>query len=118
MTITTIGLDTSKTWFQVHCVDADGRTVLRRKLARSKVLSFFASAVERTFEEGVHALVDFLAQFRDLALRDAGEPHHLRDLVDRRVETPPIQASWMTATSGARSRVRTFSTARQAATAS
>jgi hypothetical protein len=43
MTITTIGLDTSKTWFQVHCVDADGRTVLRRKLARSKVLSFFAN---------------------------------------------------------------------------
>src|SRR6202042_2256396 len=28
---------------QVHCVDADGRTVLRRKLARSKVLSFFAN---------------------------------------------------------------------------
>src|SRR6516164_11438700 len=43
MTITTIGLDTSKSWFQVHCVDADGRTVLRRKLARSKVLSFFAN---------------------------------------------------------------------------
>ena len=43
MTFTTIGLDTSKTWFQVHCVDADGRTVLRRKLARSKVLSFFAN---------------------------------------------------------------------------
>jgi len=43
MTITTIGLDTSKSWFQVHCIDADGRTVLRRKLARSKVLSFFAN---------------------------------------------------------------------------
>jgi len=43
MTITTIGLDTSKSWFQVHCVDAGGRMVLRRKLARSKVLSFFAN---------------------------------------------------------------------------
>jgi hypothetical protein len=43
MTITTIGLDTSKTWFQVHCVDADGGTVLGRKLARGKVLSFFAN---------------------------------------------------------------------------
>ena len=42
MTITTIGLDTSKSWFQVHCVDADGRTVLRQKLARSKVRTFFA----------------------------------------------------------------------------
>ena len=39
-------------------------------------------AFERPFEEGLHALVDFLAQFRDLALRDAGEPHRLRDLVD------------------------------------
>src|SRR5260370_39691801 len=42
MTITTIGLDTSKSWFQVHCVDADGRTVLRQKLARSKVRTFCA----------------------------------------------------------------------------
>src|ERR1700689_673014 len=45
-------------------------------------------ALERTFEEGLHALVDFLAQFRDLALRDARKPHRLRDLVDRRVDTP------------------------------
>jgi transposase len=43
MTSTTIGLDTSKSWFRVHCVDADGRMVLRRKLARGKVLSFFAN---------------------------------------------------------------------------
>src|SRR6202020_790496 len=39
-------------------------------------------AVEGTFEERLHAFIDFLAQFRDLALRDAGEPHRLRDLVD------------------------------------
>ena len=39
-------------------------------------------AFERTFQEGLHALVDFLAQFRDLALRDAGKPHRLRDFVD------------------------------------
>ena len=39
-------------------------------------------AFERPFEEGLHPLVDFLAQFRDLALRDAGKPHRLRDLVD------------------------------------
>ena len=37
-------------------------------------------AFERPFEEGLHALVDFLAQFRDLALRE--EPHRPRDLVD------------------------------------
>ena len=39
-------------------------------------------AFERTFQEGLHALVDFLAQFRDPALRDAGKPHRLRDFVD------------------------------------
>jgi transposase len=43
MAIMTIGVDTSKSWFQVHGVDDDGQAVLRRKLARSKVLPFFAS---------------------------------------------------------------------------
>ncbi|WP_192258018.1 IS110 family transposase [Mesorhizobium caraganae] len=43
MTIITIGLDTSKSWFQVHGVDADGQAVVRRKLPRSKVLNFFAN---------------------------------------------------------------------------
>src|SRR5277367_1453972 len=39
-------------------------------------------AFKRTFEEGLHPLVDLLAELRDLALRDAGKPHRLRDLVD------------------------------------
>lgn len=43
MTIVTIGLDTSKSWFQVHGVDEDGQAVVRRKLPRSKVLEFFAN---------------------------------------------------------------------------
>jgi len=43
MTVVRIGLDTSKSWFQVHGVDEDGEPVLRRKLARSKVLTFFAN---------------------------------------------------------------------------
>lgn len=42
MAIVTIGLDTAKSWFQVHGVDESGRVVLRRKLARGKVLQFFA----------------------------------------------------------------------------
>jgi transposase len=42
MAIVTIGLDTAKNWFQVHGVDESGRVVLRRKLARGKVLQFFA----------------------------------------------------------------------------
>ena len=41
MQITTIGLDLAKHWFQVHCVDADGQVVVRRKLRRSEVLAFF-----------------------------------------------------------------------------
>jgi transposase len=43
MTITTIGFDTSKSWFQIHGVDETGQTILRRKLARGKVLAFFAN---------------------------------------------------------------------------
>ncbi len=41
--ITTIGLDLAKSWFQVHGADAQRRPVLRKKLARSKVLEFFAN---------------------------------------------------------------------------
>jgi transposase len=40
--ITTIGLDLAKNWFQVHGADAHGRPVLRKKLARGKLLGFFA----------------------------------------------------------------------------
>ena len=40
--IATIGLDTAKSVFQVHGVDAKGETVLRRQLKRRQVLAFFA----------------------------------------------------------------------------
>jgi transposase len=40
-TIMTIGLDISKSWFQVHGVTPEGE-VIKRKLARGKVLEFFA----------------------------------------------------------------------------
>ncbi len=39
--ITTIGLDTAKSVFQVHGVDADGEVVVRKQLKRRQVLSFF-----------------------------------------------------------------------------
>ena len=39
--ITRIGMDTSKRFFQVHGVDAEGRAVLRRQLTRAQVLPFF-----------------------------------------------------------------------------
>ena len=40
--ITTIGLDTAKSVFQVHGVDADGKVIVRRQLKRRQVLAFFA----------------------------------------------------------------------------
>ena len=41
--IATVGLDLAKSWFQVHGTEAQGRPVLRKKLARGKVLAFFAN---------------------------------------------------------------------------
>lgn len=43
MQVTTIGLDIAKTVFQVHGVDARGRTVLQKRLSRAKMLTFFAN---------------------------------------------------------------------------
>lgn len=40
--ITTIGLDIAKSVFQVHGVDAEGMTVLRRRLTRTRLLAFFS----------------------------------------------------------------------------
>jgi transposase len=40
---TTVGLDIAKSYFQVHGVDARGRTTLRRQLRRAQVLTFFAN---------------------------------------------------------------------------
>ena len=39
--VITIGLDLAKNVFQVHGVDAEGETVIRRQLRRSRVLPFF-----------------------------------------------------------------------------
>ena len=43
MKVTTIGLDIAKHIFQVHGADAEGRTLLRRRLRRSQVARFFAN---------------------------------------------------------------------------
>src|SRR5258706_3472230 len=40
-TVTTIGLDSARSVFQVHGVDADGQVVIRRQLKRRQVLAFF-----------------------------------------------------------------------------
>jgi transposase len=43
MQVTTIGLDIAKSVFQLHGVDEHGRVILRKRLARGKVLTFFAN---------------------------------------------------------------------------
>jgi hypothetical protein len=40
MAITVVGLDLAKNVFQAHGADAEGRTVLRRRLRRSEVLQW------------------------------------------------------------------------------
>jgi len=43
MNVMTIGLDIAKNVFQLHGVDANGRTVLRKQLKRNQVLAFFTN---------------------------------------------------------------------------
>jgi transposase len=43
MQATTIGFDIAKSSFQVHGADERGKTVLRKKLVRGRVLEFFAN---------------------------------------------------------------------------
>lgn len=42
MQIATIGLDLAKHWFQIHGVDVEGRTVVRKRLKRADVPRFFS----------------------------------------------------------------------------
>jgi transposase len=42
MAIVRIGLDIAKQVFQVHGVDGHGKTILRKTLSRSQVLTYFA----------------------------------------------------------------------------
>jgi transposase len=43
MEITTIGLDLAKQVFQVHGVDEAGHAVVKRRLRRAQVITYFAS---------------------------------------------------------------------------
>jgi len=43
MQITTIGLDIAKNVFQVHCIDAAEKVVVRKQLRRGQVMKFFES---------------------------------------------------------------------------
>lgn len=40
--VATVGLDLGKRWFHIHGVDVEGKTLVNRRLPRSRVESFFA----------------------------------------------------------------------------
>ncbi len=43
--ITTIGLDSAKSVFQIHAITVDGRVAVRRALRRSQLLEFFVTSI-------------------------------------------------------------------------
>ncbi|WP_341759033.1 IS110 family transposase [Candidatus Tisiphia endosymbiont of Ptychoptera albimana] len=43
MEVTTIGIDIAKKFFQIHGVDKNGKTILKKKLMREQVLTFMAN---------------------------------------------------------------------------
>ncbi|WP_410526013.1 hypothetical protein [Rickettsia endosymbiont of Polydrusus tereticollis] len=43
MEVTTIGIDIAKRIFQIHGVDKNGNTVLKKKLMREQILTFMAN---------------------------------------------------------------------------
>ncbi|WP_410521387.1 hypothetical protein [Candidatus Tisiphia endosymbiont of Parasteatoda lunata] len=43
MEVTTIGIDIAKRIFQIHGVDKNGKTILKKKLMREQVLTFMAN---------------------------------------------------------------------------
>ncbi len=63
--VVTVGLDIAKSVFQVHGVDQKGAVVVRRRLPRMKVLSFFEQLprVNRVIGEAIDCL--FLATAAD-----------------------------------------------------
>ena len=40
MNVPTIGIDLAKSVFQVHGIDKDGKTVIQKRMSRSKLLEF------------------------------------------------------------------------------
>ncbi|KJV62568.1 hypothetical protein [Rickettsia amblyommatis] len=40
MEVTTIGIDIAKRIFQIHGVDKNGKTILKKKLMREQVITF------------------------------------------------------------------------------
>ena len=98
MQITTIGIDLAKTVFQVHAVDADGATVVRKRLRRAEVLSF-VSGLEPCLI-GMEACATSHYWARELAeFGHTGTPHARRPMIgkegDRRVRAAMVEFAWL-----------------------
>ena len=52
-----IGIDVSKSSFQVHCATASGEPVLRKKLSRGKVVEFLEVALANKMARIIWALI-------------------------------------------------------------
>lgn len=74
---------------------ASGSPPRRSRLPASNLGAVF---FERTFKEGFHALLDFLASFENGLFEMPESPIVCPISSTQRVDNLPIQASWMTAT--------------------
>jgi transposase len=63
MNTTTIGLDIAKSYFQVHGVDARGRTTVQRQLRRAQLLTFF-EALSQSAREAILGITQDLGHRR------------------------------------------------------
>jgi transposase len=93
MKIETIGLDIAKQIFQAHGVDRTGKVLLRKRLRRAEVSSFFAGLESWLIELGASGSAHYW--FRVLSrLGHRGRlkvPHFVKPYVIRRRTTPTMQ---------------------------
>jgi transposase len=70
---TIIGIDLGKRVFQIHGAGADGRPVLRKRLARAQVLPFLARQSRCVVALEACATAHFWG--REIGTRPRGSPH-------------------------------------------
>jgi hypothetical protein len=96
--ISTPGLDTAKSVFQVHGVDAAGQVVLRRQLKRPYALAFFPEA-DAMPKKAQRQNPSFLVSYRCLpsAFAHLGRDAGAREATARLLEVDPkfTIASWV-----------------------
>ena len=77
MEITTIGLDIAKNVFQVHGVDQAGEVVIRKRLRRSRVVSFFEKQPGSLVGTGSGPDSPSTVKFATLPVAASGQPENL-----------------------------------------